>query len=757
MAEIGQIGKYEIVEELGSGGFATVYRAVDTSLGRQVALKVLHPQLLIDPVFVQRFRQEARTIATLRHPHIITIYEIGEVSGRLFISMDLAPRSLATRLAQAGALPWGEALALLHGTAEALDYAHAQGVIHRDLKPANILLDGADEPLISDFGFARIVGGASMSMSLSAGAIVGTPGYIAPEVWDANAATPAADIYALGCVAYELLSGLQLFAAATPMQAMRAHDRGPQLSAGWAGAGVPPGVDALLHKALARDPEDRFSSALEFWRALRALEDDAATRLIPVARPAPAVAPATAPVIPAAVAAPASARRPGWLFPVLGVGALALLGVGYLLFGRGDGGQQATAQAAGQATTFAIALATARAEGVQGGVQTVQAQATATGQALAFAVALATARAEGVQGGVQTVQADATLAAAAAVTSQVANASATASAANASATASAANASATASAADGTAMAVVGATETAAAQVAQRPTLANTAPAVPARPTPTARPQSPTLTLPPAATAPASAPGAVVDGRSVGELFTGTARQGAPLASSPGTATCIQGTVKPAGGGLFRKFYVQADKSGDTRPAKHFYDTGNYQLCGLEAGEWGVAVYAVNEQNTSGREQQAHQVRFRASGQTGEIFYIDFVANAPIAEPTAAPAAAPTAAPFTLFDGDWVGKLSASSPIAPDGRFSFSIRAGRLVSLGASGAACFWTHNAGLSLDVSGSAFSFSGAPNQGTNTSSYSVQGRFDDANRASGSLSANDAAGNPCLVGGTWTATRQ
>src|SRR5215216_7519152 len=143
MTESGQqFGKYRIGEELGAGGFATVFKAVDTTLDREVALKILHPPLLTDRRFVQNFRLEAKTLAALRHPQIITIYEVGEIDGRLFIAMDLAHgQSLAQSIAERGHIPWTETLALLKPICDALDYAHGKSVIHRDLKPANVLLD----------------------------------------------------------------------------------------------------------------------------------------------------------------------------------------------------------------------------------------------------------------------------------------------------------------------------------------------------------------------------------------------------------------------------------------------------------------------------------------------------------------------------------------------------------------------------------------------------------------------------------------
>ena len=269
-----KLGKYEIIEQLGRGGFAVVYRALDTTLEREVALKVLHPQLLVDRVFVERFRREARALARLRHPHIITVYEVSEAGASLYIAMELANGpSLAKAIAERGGIPWQEALTVLEPVCEALDYAHEQGVVHRDLKPANVLLDRERGALLADFGIARLVGSSTVSVSLTGG-IVGTPAYIAPEMWEDDVAKAPADVYALGCMVYEMLTGDMLFAGATPMQSMRAHDKGPQFPSQWP-EGVPGGIDEALGKALTRDPADRYPSAGALWYALKDLEEEA--------------------------------------------------------------------------------------------------------------------------------------------------------------------------------------------------------------------------------------------------------------------------------------------------------------------------------------------------------------------------------------------------------------------------------------------------------------------------------------------------
>lgn len=270
---INTLGKYSILDELGHGGFATVYRALDTTLDRQVALKVLDPLLMRDAAFVARFQREARTVAALDHRHIVTIYEIGEVEGRLFIAMRLLRGpDLAQVIAERGALPWDEVLHHLRDVAEALDYAHGQGILHRDLKPANILLDDEIGAVLTDFGLARIAEEGSAAFSSGAGA-VGTPAYIAPELWDNQPAGEASDLYALGCVVYEMLSGRRAFAGETPAAVMRAHFRPLTIPKSWPSQ-MPDGIEAVLTTALAECPEARHPSAGALLRACESLTVD---------------------------------------------------------------------------------------------------------------------------------------------------------------------------------------------------------------------------------------------------------------------------------------------------------------------------------------------------------------------------------------------------------------------------------------------------------------------------------------------------
>ncbi len=265
------LGKYRILSKLGKGGFATVYRAEDTTLGREVALKVLDPLLMRDDAFVKRFHREARAAARLEHPHIVPVYEVGESDGRLFIAMRLVRGSnLGQAIAEQGRLSWEEMLDILKPVSKALAFAHQQDIIHRDIKPDNILLDKLSGALLSDFGFARLVSTSTLTQSISGG-IVGTPAYIAPELWEGTAAGPPTDVYALACVVYEMLTGSALFQGETPMVVMRAHDQGAQLPESWP-LDVPEDVADVLHRALARQPEDRYASIAAFVADLEAIQ-----------------------------------------------------------------------------------------------------------------------------------------------------------------------------------------------------------------------------------------------------------------------------------------------------------------------------------------------------------------------------------------------------------------------------------------------------------------------------------------------------
>ena len=250
-----KFGRYNILEELGSGGFGTVYKAQDEVLGRIIALKVLHPGLLVDKSFVSRFRNEARLAAQLEHPNLVPVHDLGQEDGRYYITMAyMAGGSLKDKLKE-GALPEESLRLVFPQILSGLEVIHDNGIIHRDLKPANILFDQYGNARISDLGFAKALH-ADVSVSLSmSGGMIGTPAYMAPEVWRGNQASERSDIYSLGCILYEILTGEVLFDGETPAMAMTKHlIDGPQfrheLDEGW---------HELLDKCLAMDPNERYA------------------------------------------------------------------------------------------------------------------------------------------------------------------------------------------------------------------------------------------------------------------------------------------------------------------------------------------------------------------------------------------------------------------------------------------------------------------------------------------------------------------
>lgn len=268
-----KLGRYELLEEIGRGGFAIVYRARDAELGRLVALKELKPILLQDGEWVERFRREARAIARLDHPNITPIYDVGEIGTRLFLVMRLVEGpSLEGLIAKQGRLAWPEVISIITPIAAGLDYAHAQGILHRDLKPANILIDPERGPMLTDFGLAKLAGENSTSLTANR-SVIGTPHYIAPEVWGGAAATPQTDIYALACIICEMLTGEKAFQGDSAPAVMMAHFRPVATPTVWPEA-APAGSVEVISRALAHQPAERYATARELARALAALTEN---------------------------------------------------------------------------------------------------------------------------------------------------------------------------------------------------------------------------------------------------------------------------------------------------------------------------------------------------------------------------------------------------------------------------------------------------------------------------------------------------
>jgi serine/threonine-protein kinase len=264
-----QFGKYEVIEEVGRGGFGAVYKALDTTLDRAVALKVLAPHLVWEPGFVARFQQEARTAARLRHPNIVVIYEMGEIEGSYYMAMEYLPgKTLSQVIAERGKLQLDEVVAITKQLASALDYAHSQGVIHRDVKPSNVIISEDGHVTLTDFGLVKAADGTRLTTT---GFFMGTPEYMSPEQCEpekARALDHRCDIYALGIVVYEMCTGQVPFQGKTPLAVLRGHaDKSPpppsQLN-----PAITSAFEAALFRALAKDREGRYHSAGEFVQAL---------------------------------------------------------------------------------------------------------------------------------------------------------------------------------------------------------------------------------------------------------------------------------------------------------------------------------------------------------------------------------------------------------------------------------------------------------------------------------------------------------
>ncbi len=219
-----RLGRYQILEQIGRGGMATVFRAYDPELDRHVAVKVLPSFQAEDPTFVERFRQEAQSIARLNHPNIIQVYDFGEDKGFTFIVMEyVTGGTLARHVTHALALE--EVLEWVSPIAQALEYAHSQSIVHRDIKPANVLVDENGKPKLSDFGLARMLeGGADLT---GKGTILGTPAYMAPEQALGRPADQKLDLYSLSVIVYEMLVGQVPFRGDTPSETLMSHIHRP--------------------------------------------------------------------------------------------------------------------------------------------------------------------------------------------------------------------------------------------------------------------------------------------------------------------------------------------------------------------------------------------------------------------------------------------------------------------------------------------------------------------------------------------------
>ena len=260
------LGPYRIVDRIGRGGMATVYRGYHAALDRYVAIKVLPEFFAEDPGYHERFQQEARSVARLKHPNILEVYDFGYEEGIAYLVLELIDGgTLADRIGRP--MDLREALKIIEALASALDHAHAHGVLHRDIKPSNILLQRDGTPVLADFGLAKIAG--SMRRLTHSGTVMGTPEYMSPEQAADDAIGPASDLYSLAIVAYELLTGRVPFAGDTPAAVLLSHVTKAMPATRELRGELSAHIEEALRRGLAKKAEDRYPSATAFAAALR--------------------------------------------------------------------------------------------------------------------------------------------------------------------------------------------------------------------------------------------------------------------------------------------------------------------------------------------------------------------------------------------------------------------------------------------------------------------------------------------------------
>jgi outer membrane protein assembly factor BamB/predicted Ser/Thr protein kinase len=331
-----QLDKYQVVEPLGEGGMAAVYKAYQPGMDRYVALKILPRHFASDPEFVGRFEQEAKVIAKLQHVHILPVHDFGEDDGYTYIVMPYVERGTLADQLEGRPLPIEQIEKVISQVGDALNYAHSRGLVHRDVKPSNILIDELGNCLLTDFGIAKIVEGTSKFTQT--GAIIGTPEYMSPEQILGEKLDGRSDIYSLGVVLYEIATGRPPYRAETPPAVFVKHLHDPLPPPRTFNPDLPEPLVKVILKSLAREPEERFKTAADMVQALKqaitpeereetVLEEvhvpAAPTLLEEVVEPAPPL-PAAPEFGEVAPAAPVKRKLPSW---TLGLGALAVVAV----------------------------------------------------------------------------------------------------------------------------------------------------------------------------------------------------------------------------------------------------------------------------------------------------------------------------------------------------------------------------------------------------------------------------------------------
>ena len=319
-----QFGHYQIVAPLGEGGMAAVYKAYQPAMERYVAIKVLPRHMASSEEFTARFRREARMLAQLQHPHILPVFDYGEADGYPYIVMTFIPSGTLAELLHKQRLPLAQVRRIMTQIGDALSYAHTRGMIHRDIKPSNVLIDERGNCLLTDFGLARMAE-ASTNLTTS-GAVMGTPAYMSPEQGAGSNIDHRSDIYSLGIVLYEMVTGRVPYTAETPVAVVFKHIQDPLPSVRKFNPNVPESVELILLKALAKSPNDRYQTAEDFVHALQtAVSDTSVDDIVPAKT-------STVPVESIALKKAQPSKK--WILPVGILIAIGLLALGTLWVGR---------------------------------------------------------------------------------------------------------------------------------------------------------------------------------------------------------------------------------------------------------------------------------------------------------------------------------------------------------------------------------------------------------------------------------------
>jgi len=349
-----QFGPYTIIGPLGEGGMASVYKAHQPAVNRDVALKILGRHFMQDPEFITRFKHEAWVVAQFQHPHILPVFDFGETDGYTYLVMPLIKGGQLSDLMTGEPMRLDMVDRVIRQICDALDYAHSKGVIHRDIKPSNILVDERLNCLVSDFGIARMTEGTTKLTAT--GAVVGTPTYMSPEQAAGETVGPQSDFYSLGIMLYEMVAGRVPFKAETPFAIALKHLSAPMPVPSTFNPRLGPAIEAVVLKAVARSPTERYASGEEFANALsaavretQAIQGQATVALAPEVAPTVAIAPnaRTTPVArktpppariatphPAVPAAPEVKTKPTWPW---WLGAVAVMAAIAAYFGPPGG------------------------------------------------------------------------------------------------------------------------------------------------------------------------------------------------------------------------------------------------------------------------------------------------------------------------------------------------------------------------------------------------------------------------------------